>query len=172
MPDSDGIYGFNEQLGIGKWGERFLDAFYHERFIIESVTMEQQRQGLDRIYVGRETGKRFSVEYKTDFTAGRTGNAFIETTSVSATGTKGWAFTSTAQVLLYFVPPDGTIYALDMLRIKIDAEKLIEEFPLKSAGNKGYETEGVVVSLGVICDRYKLWQSLCKRVIPSEMNDD
>ena len=76
------MYKFQEQLAIGEENEMKLDSFLAKWFDIERVSQEGQRQGIDRLFTRRDNKVIYRVEYKTDFTASRTGNAFIETVSV------------------------------------------------------------------------------------------
>lgn len=77
-------YNFDAQLAQGQTGEQHLDQHFSRWYTIRPATASDQRRGIDRWYT-RPNGETFPVEYKTDRTAGRTGNAFIETTSVDTT---------------------------------------------------------------------------------------
>ena len=76
------VYGFAEKLAQGEAGERYLDSLWSDRWTVGKAGRDDQRRGIDRWLINRETGRRVAVEYKTDATAGRTGNAFVETVSV------------------------------------------------------------------------------------------
>ncbi len=155
------MYEMQTQLQQGEAAERQLDAHFADRFEIVPASREQQRQGIDRIFTKREApnnlGRLYTIEYKTDWTAGRTGNAFIETVSVDTMNVPGWAYSSTAQWLVYWVPPHSQIYLIrfDTLRHQLDG--WIEQHgPQKAIPNEGYYTLGVTVPLGVFarcCER-------------------
>ena len=73
------MYQMVEQLAQGEGAEARLDRHFAGRCIIQPATRAQQQVGIDRLFTHRQTGLTYTVEYKTDWTAGRTGNAFIET---------------------------------------------------------------------------------------------
>ena len=109
-------YNFDVQLAQGESGEARLDRFFSTWFQIQPATPEEQRQGIDRWFSDRRRPRTLAVEYKTDHTAARTGNAFIETISVDSEQKAGWAFTSQADLLLYYVPGRDQVYVLRTTR--------------------------------------------------------
>ena len=147
-------YDFHQQLSQGEDDEAVLDAFFSRFYAIETATAELQRLGIDRIFTARANGMRKSVEYKSDVTAARTGNAFIETISVDTAGKKGWAFTCCAQYLVYYVPPTGVAYVWQVTRIKEQLPAWLaepERYPVReipnARGTDLYRTHGVLVRL-------------------------
>jgi len=82
-------YTFDAQKARGDAGEAFLDQVFAADYEIRPATRAEQRRGIDRIFVHRQTGRRLAVEYKTDYKAAHTGNAFVETVSVDAAGKAG-----------------------------------------------------------------------------------
>ena len=82
------IYDFNEQLQKGEHYENELDIFFSKFYKIKKVTMDEQRQGFDRIFI-RPDGTQLKIEYKSDDKARTTGNFFIELYSVFPTK-QGW----------------------------------------------------------------------------------
>lgn len=148
------VHTFNKSFKESKMYEAELDKAFGQAYIIEQATREQERFGIDRVYEHRLSRVRYSVEYKTDHKTPETGNVFIETTSVDSAGKRGWAFTSTCQVLIYFIP--GFEYALraDMMDIKRRLPEWIERFAEAPAMNKDrsgkyYRTLGQLVPLSV-----------------------
>lgn len=146
------LHTFDKSLKSAKLYEAELDKHFGQTFQITPAGHEQERLGIDRFFEHRHTGVRYSVEYKTDHKTPETGNVFIETMSVDTHGKRGWAYTSTAQVLVYFIP--GYEYALraDMTAIK---NNLVEwtVYPRAPAWNRGrggeyYKTLGRLVPLG------------------------
>ena len=142
------VYNFQQQFRQGTAGEEYLDGFFSPQFDIRPATRDQQRQGIDRIFVNRRTGKKLTVEYKTDATAAKTGNAFVETLSVDRTRKAGWALTSQADYLDDLVPGDGSaIYIIPMARLRsklFDWSLSCEERHIR---NEGYNTVGLLVTL-------------------------
>ena len=140
-------YDFTQQLAIGEAHERRLDTLFARWFTITPATPAQQRRGIDRTFVHRTTGARYLVEYKADDKAGRTGNAFIETTSVDTTGRAGWAISSEADVLIYLVTDPETIYAIKMRTLRTALARWQRKYPKRPAQNQGYKTWGYLVPL-------------------------
>jgi hypothetical protein len=141
------MYLFAEQLAKGEQSECELDTLFAKWYDIIPATMDQQRQGIDRIFTRKDNGQVHKIEYKTDWTAGRTHNAFVETVSVSTTNKPGWVHSSQADYLIYFVPDDCLIYiiAFAKLRARLPFWK---KFKTASAENDGYSSTGILVPLG------------------------
>jgi hypothetical protein len=118
MDNQQPPYNFDDQLSRGELGEALLDRFFAQWFRIKPATPEEQRQGIDRHFHHLKSHQEFTVEYKTDSLASRTGNAFIETVSVDTEQKAGWAFTSQADMLLYYVPGKRVVYVLKMAAIR------------------------------------------------------
>ena len=142
-------YDFNQQLSGGAQGEAFLDKYFADRFAIRQATSGQQRLGIDRFFTPRQgpTIAPFAVEYKTDTTAGFSGNAFIETTSIDSTGKRGWAYTSQAEWLIYYIPARGLIYTIRLAKLRQKLAYWADTYPVKTARNRGYSTHGLIVPL-------------------------
>lgn len=144
-------YRFKDSHRSGVRGEQTLDAAFSPRFEIQSATAEQQRQGIDRIYTDRETGESFTVEIKSDWTAVRTGRAFIETVSVDRENKPGWAYTSQADILLYFIPPMLLVYVFRLEKLRLHLPLWERVYPQRSIPNSGkhsdYFTKGLLVPL-------------------------
>lgn len=144
---TDKPYDFKTQLAIGQKGEAFLDTFFAPDYQIAPVTMELQRQGIDRIFTSRHTRVSFSVEYKSDAKARKTHNAFVELTSVDKTDKAGWAHSSKATFLIYYVPGDELIYVVRFTTLRKSLPAWGLKYPLKPALNDGYRTWGLLVPL-------------------------
>ena len=149
-------YSFDTQKARGDAGEQFLDRWFAAartcgagtgEYDVQPATREEQRRGIDRIFTHRRTGKRLTVEYKTDYKAAQTGNAFVETVSVDTTGKAGWAHSSEANYLIYFIPGDGLIYILALEVLRRELPRWVREYPLRVAQNEGYATHGILVPL-------------------------
>ncbi len=158
------MYDMQAQLNRGEEAERQLDAHFIERFEIETASREQQRQGIDRIFSRRATARLYTIEYKSDWTAGRTGNAFIETVSVDTMNIPGWAYSSTAQWLVYWVPPREQLYLIRLETLRRQLDGWIEQHgPEKAIPNDGYYTLGVTVPLGELEQRCEKVETLAER---------
>lgn len=142
-------YDFTTKLQEGESAEAFLDRFFARQFLISPATRAEQRLGVDRWFQCRRTGTRFRVEYKADRTASRTGRAFIETISVDRVGAekKGWAHTSTADKLIYWLPEDSLAYVIELSALRAKLPSWTKRFPTRLVPNKGYNTHGVIVPL-------------------------
>ncbi len=140
-------FNFDMQLKRGEESEAFLDAFFSERFEVRPVSAQEQRSGLDRFFVDRATGARRSVEYKTDWRAAETHNAFVETVSVDSHEKPGWVHTCSADLLFYYVPGEELVYVF----VPSELRRLLPEwelrYPTRKAKNEGYWTHGVCVPL-------------------------
>ncbi len=110
-----------------------------------------QAAGVDFLFTDRITNQTWLVELKTDTRAYDTGNAFIETVAVDRESKLGWAYTSTAHWLLYFIPQNRRIYriALEVLRVELPSWE--GRFPTRRIPNRGargdYFTHGLLVPL-------------------------
>jgi hypothetical protein len=140
-------YDFGIQLARGESGEQVLDKFFSDKFGICPASRQQQLQGIDRIFKNRETGNVLKIEYKTDDIAHRSGNAFVETVSVDSVGKPGWAYTSRADYLIYYIPGDLLIYVIQFSVLREQLPSWINKYPVKKAPNKGYFTHGIPVPL-------------------------
>ncbi len=142
-------YDFNTQLKQGAEGEQELDDFFSRWYVINPATAEQQRQGIDRTYTVIDSRISKTVEYKSDTTASKTGNAFVEVVSVETDQVckLGWAHTSKADILLYFLPSDGLVYVLKMDDLRRKLGKWIQRYKTRYVANVGYKSAGLIVPL-------------------------
>lgn len=145
-------YNMSQQLARGEAAERRLDKHFASRFHITPATRAQQRRGIDRIFQQRKTGARHAIEYKTDWTAARTGNAFVETVSVDAQNKPGWAYASRADWLIYYVPGQvrykGTIYMISFAALRAQLPRWTARYrEAPPIPNRGYNTLGILVPL-------------------------
>ncbi|MEM7133356.1 MAG: hypothetical protein AAF702_44070 [Chloroflexota bacterium] len=138
----------HRQLAKGEAAETLLDGHFSDRFKIRPATREEQRLGIDRYFTQFTTGKTYTIEYKTDWTASRTGNAFVETVSVDTMNIPGWIYTSQAEWLIYYVPGRQVIYIGRLSALQEMIEEWVERFgPEKAIPNDGYFTQGILVPL-------------------------
>lgn len=143
-------YNFAQQMSIGDEQEHRLDEYLSRYFTISPATRDEQRLGIDRHFTDKRTGRSFSVEYKSDKTAGRTGNAFIETISVDIARKLGWAYTSQALYLFYLVVDPAVLYVLTFAKLRSQLARWAVNYPSRSIPNEGYRTEGILVPLDEI----------------------
>lgn len=142
------VYDFDRQMRQGDEAALFLDTFFRGKgYTIREATRDEQRAGIDRAFTSPRDGKTWLVEYKADSAAARTGNAFIETISVDAAGKMGWALTAKADILVYYVPPTGTIYVIQFKAIQWELPRWIRDYPPRHAQNNGYSTHGIIIPL-------------------------
>ena len=140
------MYDFKKQLAAGEQSEAMLDNFFAQWYSITPVGMAEQRQGIDRIFT-RTDGTTFPIEYKTDWTASKTGNAFVETVSVDTANKPGWAYSSKARYLIYYVPGDGLIYVIEFSKLRSHLRRWENQYQARSIPNQGYHTKGLLVPL-------------------------
>ena len=139
-------YTFKTQHGIGQSQERILDAHFRREYQVIHVPRNYQRQGIDRWFLS-DDGGTVTVEYKADYTAARTGNAFIETVSVDSRNVPGWAYSSQADVLVYFIPPTKIILSICFQHLREHLPQWLQQYPTRSIPNAGYNTIGLLVPL-------------------------
>jgi len=139
------IYDFDEQLVEGQEAEAFLDIVFSKYIYVEEVSMYYQRKGIDRMFTDGE--KIIAVEYKADRKASMTGNAFIETTSVSSTGEPGWARKTQADWIVYFLPQEMVAYLIPAKEMKARLSKWLNTYRIGKAYNQGYFSTGVLVPI-------------------------
>lgn len=140
---------FKEKLAEGEVGEQLLDAFLRkEGFWVTPATHEEQlKKKIDRHLRHKITGDCFTVDYKLDKQADRTGNAFIETVSIDTAGIAGWAVQSEADRIYYFLEQSRLLYMIKTEAIHENLSIWSHLFPTRSATNEGYKTHGILVPL-------------------------
>lgn len=139
------VYDFERQRELGAIGESIIRGVFAQQFNIQRSVALEQRQGIDFWF--SYGAFDLAVEVKTDFTAAHTRNAFIEVTSVDVDGKPGWAHTSRADFLLYYVPPDRVVYVVAMREIRHRLPAWRKKYESRRVQNDGYQTEGILVPL-------------------------
>lgn len=140
-------YDMRRQLKQGEAAEKYLDSYFVDEFDIRPATRDQQRAGIDRIFTRRSDGKKWSVEYKADKTAARTGNAFVETVSVDTANKPGWAYSCQADFLFYYVVGIGPLYIIRPRDLRRQMDKWRSLYPERRIPNGSYHTIGLLVPL-------------------------
>ncbi len=134
------VYDFKTQLARGKIAENKIDEYFKKWWNITTLTVqEEMKLGTDRIWANKKTGKRYSVEYKFDEKSKETGNIFLETVSQKENNKLGWVLTSTAQILILYLPPYA--YRLNLLELRKD-EEYWKEYKEGTCKNKNYHSIG------------------------------
>lgn len=147
------VYDFQDQLAKGEAAERTLDTHFAVWFVIEAASDADQARGIDRWFTGRQSGKRMSVEYKTDWRAASTDNAFIElvnTATVEGAYTApGWAYSSQADRIFYYCPGSGgeQVYLLSPKRLRQVLPKWLTRYKQRTVKNTRYDSTGLLVPL-------------------------
>lgn len=139
-------YDFNEQKQAGEESERYLDDLFSRWYSIRPATPMQQRQGIDRIFTRKDNGESTTIEYKTDYAAANTGNAFMELISVDCRFVVGWAYSSCADYLLYYVPGDK-VYAVRFSQLRLQLALWTRKYEMRSVQNAGYRARGLLIPL-------------------------
>ena len=148
------MYDFAAQLREGQQGEQQLDAFFAHYYQIRPASHADQRRGIDRWFTHLQTGRQVSMEYKTDHTAGRTHNVFLETVSVDTPGRNkpGWVYTCQADYLCYWIPGEHLAYLVvpDTLRHFMRHYQHWARGRIVRIPNRGYRTHGYVLPQRVL----------------------
>lgn len=142
-------YKFNDQFSKGLLAEWRLDQFFSQKYILSLATREQQRQGIDRWFTA-EDGSTIAVEYKADWRASQTKNAFIETISVDSRNVLGWVYTSRADALAYFLPDVCLCWLICFVQLRERLADWIAQYPVRKVSNFGYCTHGILVPLSQV----------------------
>lgn len=140
-------YDFKKDLGIGKLGEQALDSYLEEQgWGVQPMPLWVDKLGVDRIITSQITGERRSVEYKSEWKGGETGNACIEIIEVT-NKRPGWGFTSIAQQLLIWVPMRAMLLWLNFLVMRSHLNGWLLECPRRDIINSGWTNVGILVPL-------------------------
>lgn len=146
-----------QQLKQGKRYEDFLDGYFEPEWLIAPMPEYWERKYFfgDRIFVRRSDYKQVQfIEYKSDESASRTGNLFIETVSVDSTvpPKPGWAVTCQANFIFYYLPLDSKIliFRPNVLRDNLESWRhRYREVPTAPGKNSGYQTWGILLPVEI-----------------------
>jgi hypothetical protein len=143
-------YSFSEQLALASEGEAGLDKLYAPRYEISPASRTEQSQGIDRWFKDKATSQLCSVEYKCDWKAPITGNAFIETVSIDTDARPGWALSSKADWLIYCAIQSGVsvIWGIRFPVLRALLPHWRTKYSEVAVSNEGYYTKGLLVPLG------------------------
>lgn len=143
------VYRFGTQQAMGAKGEQTLDEFFSQQYVVIEVSPEEQRQGFDRLFYGFAEGN-YRVEYKTDHVAAASGNAAVELASVERDGhviSPGWAYTSQADWLMYYLPERSQVYQIDMTDVRRYLPIWLQFYRQRTVPNPDYHTRVLLVPL-------------------------
>jgi hypothetical protein len=135
---------FKEALERGEKYEALLDEYYNKKGFEVKAPEQLQYLGADRLFKTKYC--RFLVEYKADETAGKTGNFFIEIWSDIEQEKPGWACTSLAQVLIYYIPDWKTAFWLNMAAIRF-ALPMLNKTCQKKDCHIDFHSQGLLVPI-------------------------
>lgn len=141
------MHNFQESLSRGKKIEQQLDAIFSRWYLIETVSLETERQqGIDRIFT--VDNRTIKVEYKADWWLNRTGNVFIET---EVSGKPGWAIKTQADIILYAaVTVKNIINKIVIIPNEFIKQNIVEwkqQYPSRIIPNNGFNGFGYLVPL-------------------------
>lgn len=137
---------FADKLKEGHAYETEIDARLARWFRARPVPQGMEWHGVDRV-LPSSSGIEYTAEYKADSRAAETENVFIEIQSSDRSCRNGWALTSWAQLLFYYLPQTKCLYAVDMTTLKRELPGWRKRFSDAAAPNKGYCTTGLLVPL-------------------------
>lgn len=146
------VHRFEESLARGEAGEAIICDALARWYEVRPVTRTLQRRGVDRILLPRSHPDRpaLAVELKWDERAATTGNAFVETVSVSTDGKLGWAMTSGSDFIIYGLPHLSQALVIPTERLQSELPRLKDRYPAKWITNRSYETQGILVPIPVL----------------------
>ena len=146
-------YDMDTQLSQSRVRDSEIDKHFADSWEIQPVGRLFEKVGIDRIWTHRQSGRRWTVEYKHDTLAHKTGNVFVETVSVDSAEKMGWAYTSGAQILVYYVVEGEYAFVVRMPEIERRLDYWQSFYQHKAAttvdkaANRSYKTWGVLVPL-------------------------
>lgn len=153
---SDKIYSFEKQLEKGKEWERkvflTLQRVMRESYIVTYLpdNKEFQSAGFDMSIYCKDTDTIMLLEIKTDFQSHKTGNAFLETISVSRRGIiekEGWVNTSKADAIMYLIPGMQKAIFLHMNDLRDILKSSSIPYPFRECKNQDYSSYGFLVPI-------------------------
>lgn len=153
LREDEKVHDFRASLRRGQAMEREVKFLLEELgFRTYPATKEEQLAGIDmtiRVRKDSLPGCMRSLEVKFDERAEETGNIFVELYSNEQSRRKGWAYTSTADVLLVVVPEKGHQHLFFIrppaLRAALPAWRA--EYREARAQNATFNSLGVLVPL-------------------------
>jgi len=155
------MFDFEEQLEIGKQGEKLIKRFYEtqktkedkNRYIVRDARKEEQLKGADFFIISNELGTRY-VEVKTDTRAEQTGNVALEIQIVYGDTDKriGCALKTFPDFLMYWIYPTNRVLYWNPERlIPYIMDWIInQEHRIVDAENKNFFSRSLIVPIDVL----------------------
>ncbi|SRR5258708_7816749 len=144
------VHDFKTSLDRVAPEEKRLDEYLMKKgWSVTYVNLIDQRRGIDRVI--EKPNELMTVEYKVDYRAAKTGNAYIETVSISKPFKFGWVHTCKADWILYTVIGDkSTVLWLRPEALLKNLPEWEKSYKTVRCQNRDYYGEGVLVSLSEI----------------------
>jgi hypothetical protein len=136
------LHRFAESRSVEERWAPTLDHWLGEASELREATTAEQWQGIDRVALTADGV--ITIDYKCDEQASGTKNLFIEIVSNDVTGRPGWAYTSQADWLAYFIVPDQ-VWMFLLPRLRQALAKWRTTYAIRCAVNASYRTRGVCV---------------------------
>ena len=155
------MFDFEEQLEIGKQGEKLIKKFYEtqtteegkNKYIVRDARKEEQLKGADFFIINNELGTRY-VEVKTDTRAEQTGNVALEIQIVYGDTDKriGCALKTFPDFLMYWIYPTNRVLYWNPERlIPYIMDWIInQEHRIVDAENKNFFSRSLIVPIDVL----------------------
>jgi|TARA_R100000458_G_scaffold22476_1_gene20144 hypothetical protein len=152
------MFDFEEQLEIGKQGEKLIKLYYQSqtteegksKFIVRDARKEEQLKGADMFVINNELGTRY-IEVKTDTRAENTGNVALEIQIVYGDTDKriGCALKTFPDFLMYWIYPTNRIlyWNPEHLIPYITDWIINQEYRIVDAENKNFFSRSLIVPI-------------------------
>ena len=152
------MFDFEEQLEIGKQGEKLIKLYYQSqtteegksKFIVRDARKEEQLKGADMFVINNELGTRY-IEVKTDTRAEDTGNVALEIQIVYGDTDKriGCALKTFPDFLMYWIYPTNRIlyWNPEHLIPYITDWIINQEYRIVDAENKNFFSRSLIVPI-------------------------
>lgn len=134
-----------ERIELGGDVKAELGAYFSQWYDVTHV--DSKKKDFEFTRDGKTTSAKLIVDEK----AGDTSRLFIEVWSVYELGRYGWAWTTDADLLLYFASPD-TIYIAKPIDVRQEIPYWMGVFGTVSVKRKGFHRVGIPVSEEVFRD--------------------
>lgn len=152
------MFDFDEQLEVGKKGEKLIKSYYESqqtdegkrKYIVRDAFKEEQLKGADFFIMNQELGTRY-VEVKTDTRAEETGNVALEIQVVYGDTDKriGCALKTFPDFLMYWIYPTNRVlyWNPDRLIPYIMDWVINKEYRIVDAQNKNFFSRSLIVPI-------------------------